>query len=277
MTEKTKKQHYVPQCYLNAWAMVDKPKQIYVYDKVKDSYRENAIEDVASERFFYDVNPNDVFTDEVLDFLRDRGIVWETGEKSQGIEHAFSELVEDSYSPLLKKIIEKADNATPWYISNCYFISEAEKIELSIFLAIQFLRTKAVRNTILDASDCLNQALEDMGAPSETLKQFTVDKGEAKIVHTQILLSSKELTNVTTTLANHIWILGINRTQKKLFTSDNPIVTYGHSINPYLPTNGIAAQGVEVVFPISPSIALIMFEKTYHKDLIRYERRFRII
>ena len=56
MEQKTKKQHYVPQCYLKAWSFSDK-EQIYVYDRITDSIRINSVRDVAAERYFYDINP----------------------------------------------------------------------------------------------------------------------------------------------------------------------------------------------------------------------------
>ena len=52
---KKKKQHYVPQCYLVQWAIPD-TNQINVFDKIKKEERINNIEDVAQERYFYDIN-----------------------------------------------------------------------------------------------------------------------------------------------------------------------------------------------------------------------------
>lgn len=43
---KKKKQHYVPQCYLERWAIAG-THQINVYDKNKQQSRINNIEDVA--------------------------------------------------------------------------------------------------------------------------------------------------------------------------------------------------------------------------------------
>ena len=58
MTQKRKEkknQHYVPQCYLEAWAITD-THRVYVYDKkTKKSYCSN-IEDIAMERYFYDID-----------------------------------------------------------------------------------------------------------------------------------------------------------------------------------------------------------------------------
>ena len=52
---KKKKQHYVPQCYLEAWTMLG-GKQVNVYDKIKKTQRINNIEDVAEKNYFYDID-----------------------------------------------------------------------------------------------------------------------------------------------------------------------------------------------------------------------------
>ena len=48
---KKKKQHYVPQCYLEAWT-ISGGKQVNIYDKVKKENRINNIEDVAEKNIF---------------------------------------------------------------------------------------------------------------------------------------------------------------------------------------------------------------------------------
>lgn len=45
--QKTKKQHYVPQSYLKAWA-IPGTYQVHVYDKKTDNERVNSINDIAS-------------------------------------------------------------------------------------------------------------------------------------------------------------------------------------------------------------------------------------
>jgi len=60
---KKKKQHYVPQCYLEAWAMPE-THQINVYDKELRKSRVSNIIDVASENYFYDINFDKALTNE---------------------------------------------------------------------------------------------------------------------------------------------------------------------------------------------------------------------
>lgn len=54
-----KKQHYVPQRYLHAFATrksPSKPYKFFIYDKELDKTRNGNVEDYASERYFYDID-----------------------------------------------------------------------------------------------------------------------------------------------------------------------------------------------------------------------------
>jgi hypothetical protein len=41
--------------------------------------------------------------------------------------------------------------------------------------------------------------------------------------------------------------------------------------------SGLASKGVEVFYPISPKIMLIMFEREYHKDIRSLDRHYFVI
>ena len=75
--QKTKKQHYVPQSYLKAWA-IPGTYQVHVYDKKTDNERVNSINDIASENCFYDINPNEIFSKEFLAALKVEGLSWDS-------------------------------------------------------------------------------------------------------------------------------------------------------------------------------------------------------
>lgn len=56
-TQKKIKEHYVPQCYLNAFAnKMGKNYKFFVFDKYENEVRSENVLDYASERFFYDIN-----------------------------------------------------------------------------------------------------------------------------------------------------------------------------------------------------------------------------
>ena len=214
MAQKTKKQHYVPQSYLSAWDISGK-HQIYVFDKTSESKRINNIQDVASERFFYDINLNDIFSADLIKSLQQEGATWNGEDNSQIIEHAFAEEIEKPFSDLLKGIIDKAAKITPWHINNSFFISEEKKWELSGYLALQFIRTKHVRSGIQGSADCLTQVMTDMGFPDAGIAEYAVSKEKAKIIHLQMLLDSQHLAEISRCFYQLTWLLGVNKTHNK--------------------------------------------------------------
>ena len=228
------------------------------------------------ENHFYDVIPEDVFPESVVNWFREQGAT-SNHEKSQGIENGLAELVEKDFSEKLRGIIEKAQAATPWHINNCVFLSPEQKGELAAYLAIQFIRTKSIRRGFQDAADCLNQSLIDMGAPSAMIEEYLVSQTEAKNMHIRTMLDVEYLTQVAMGFLRLTWILGINRTPVKLYTSDDPITAIAHLYHPAMPMNGICSKGVEVIFPLTPNLVLIMIDGEYHTSLLSYERRYMVI
>lgn len=275
MEQKTKKQHYVPQMYLKLWGITGE-NQIHVYDKELEKARINNIEDVASQRYFYDVNPNHIFSGKTIEELKKLGLEWETEEKSQGLEYAFAEEIEKPFSGFLRELISNANSATPWHINNCYFVFPDEKADFSAYLAFQFMRTKRVRDSVLDAADCLSQAMEEMKFPESGRERYLISKEKAKELHVQMLVDAKNMAEVAAQFCKLTWMLGLNRTKKLFYTTDNPIATYGHLKQPYtyMSMNGLSSKGVEVFFPLSPNIILIMVDGSYHTELRSRERRY---
>ncbi|MBR5113859.1 MAG: DUF4238 domain-containing protein [Oscillospiraceae bacterium] len=273
MAQATKKQHYVPQFYLNAWGGAKK-HQIIVYDKELDLKRINSIKDVASERFFYDISPKEIFSDKFIDCLCKKGLVLNKNEVPQLIERAYSEEVEAPFSVLLKKILISARDASPWHIKNCFFIKEDDKELFSAFLALQYIRLKHVRTGIQATANTVMEFATTLGASLSEITKYSVTDEIAKKTHIQMMLDAKNLSMLTACFFRLVWILGINRTKQKFFTSDNPIVSWAHIYNSIYSMNGLASKGVEVFFPLSPDAILIMFDGSYHKQALPHERNY---
>ena len=208
--------------------------------------------------------------------LEKNGIVWNDTLR-QSIETAFSEEIEAPFSELLREIIFKANTATPWHINNCYFISEEKKFEFSGYLALQFIRTTRLRNGLLDVSDCFKQIFADMGVPEEIIEKHTLSPIQAKYSHLKMLFDVDSLREIIGLFNRLTWILGINRTKANLFTSDNPIATHAHVKDSFLSMNGLSSKGVEVLYPLSPKLLLIMVDGSYHTQWAKFDRWYREI
>ena len=266
---ETKKEHYVPQCYLERWK--NEKGKIAVFDKELRNSRFNSVADVACKRYYYDIDPERI-SNLRADMLEKFGI--DTKHDPQFIEHFLGEHVEGRLSKLLTKIVSKAESTTPWYEKNCYFISEIDKVEFSICLAFQYIRTDSVRKSVADSSDCLKQVLKEMDASQEVIDKYTIKQDEEKDVHGNMLLDFKQIEELAEGFYSLTWILGVNRTEIPFYTSDNPIGTMAHVKHPFMSMSGIRSEGVEVFFPLSPKHVLIMYDGSYHKHVEPYERKY---
>ena len=272
MPQKVKKQHYVPQSYLNAWDCSGK-HQVYVFDKKTSLKRINNIRDIASEHYFYDINPDEVFSPQVMECLHQSEPVLDCKNDNQYAEQIFAQKIEKPFSDLLNKMISNLSVLTPWFMKNCFFISQEEKAEFSKCLAFQLVRTRQMRNGIMDSADCLTQVLKDMGLPDSEINKYNISKEESKKIHLQMIFNPQNIAEAALCFYNLTWMLGVNRTNSKFFTSDSPIGTRAHVKDPLFSMNGIGSKGVEAFFPISPDAILLMVDGSYHKGFLPLERR----
>lgn len=273
----TKKEHVVPQCYLEAWTRTGS-KQVFVFDKLRKMYRQNSIEDVACQRHFYDTHPVFLLKHEELKKLTQEGKTIDPDADQQVIEHIYADQVETLYKDYLEKLISIARSATPWAIKNCYFINFEEKEELSQLITIQYIRTKSVRNRLEESGKCLSKVLRDMGIPDGQIKKYQMTKEQVKNTHLQMMTDLEKLESIASSFYNLTWMLCVNRSPVKFYTSDNPIFPIPHYTPDLAPASsgaGLRCKGVEVFFPLAPDCALTMFDGEYHQAS-EYDRRFAV-
>lgn len=273
MEEKTKKQHFVPRFYLKAWCRPN-TNQIQIYDVKTDVTRPANVEDVASERYFYDIELTDLFTEETINELTSQGKI--KADRAQAVEKALSSIVEAPFSLILNDILSRVMKATPWIVNNCVFIHPQERIEFAKYLAIQMIRTKEVRQDIIHSSERIVQKLKSMGVPDETAEKYAVTKKGARRIQNRMLMNDTQLLKAAGMFNSLTWVLGINRTGKKFYTSDNPIGRRGHkkSVPKFISNVGLNSPGVEVFFPLSPDVILIMSDGRYHTHMLEKENRY---
>lgn len=101
--KKTKKQHFVPQTYLEHWA-ISNTHQIYVYDKLKKEKRINNITDIASENYFYDVDYNEALSQDGVNIDPSNKEILSKLSNDQHVEKFFAQKVENELSCILKKL-----------------------------------------------------------------------------------------------------------------------------------------------------------------------------
>ena len=223
------KQHYVPQFYLKNFALL-KNGQYFVncFDKVTLSTFKVNVKDVACEKLFYEVPdaPANSFENALSDFERQ-------------IPQVYNKMVSSSSISCLK-----------W----------REKGIIAQFVALQMLRTREMREYILDIAKGIKECIGDRPTTeqlSKEIKEATTETSAQRhqLVHIAETLLGKN--RIVDMLLDLKWIMLENQTKIPFWTSDNPITRYNP--NDYSPYGnlGILCWGIQIFMPLNPKLGLM--------------------
>ncbi len=250
--DEVKNQHYVPQAYLRHFA--NSKEQIWVFDKSNGQEFQTNVRNVASERRFYD---ND-----------DLGSI--TGDR-QFIEKQLGNL-EGHYETLSQALVRDLSRGRFRSISPKY------RHFLATYMVVQMLRTKESRiqhehmaKTILAIQ---KKAYRDRGLeiPSDTeLLDGTTPKEMAQDVQHRTLLDGDHIREMAMILYRHIWVIQEAFGDEEFITSDHPFVKRGHITGTWRSMSGIASEGIEILFPLSPKYLLTLVERRHFATMARLD------
>ncbi len=241
----TKRQHYVPQSYLSRFA---RKERLFAFDKPSRSSYPTNVRDIAAERFFYDLPELD----------RLAGMVQSLETFFHGFEQAGSQA--------LARIIAAADNrdAVP--------IKEGDRIDLAIYLAVQFLRTKETRTLLVQANELVHKELflrhlakmhPELTKYRDAITLTTMPEREIEL-HAQVLLDSDFREEIAEALYLRSWILLQCGAGEVLYTSDHPVVAHsGFSSNAY-GRGGLLSRASEVSIPLNSKYALLLVDPEFY-------------
>lgn len=263
MANRVIKEHYVPQRYLKRFA---NGNHFFAYDKEKKQQRPGSISDYACERFFYDVdfdelradilaeNPEFEFDPEMDDLINSLD--------KQHIEHWFGQNIETWLFNPIEKIITSYIMCNPQNIDSVQVLSDAEMNYLSIYLATQFVRSKEFRESITEMHERLPLLLMKKMAKTqedinllESIELKVRSENHKKLLHAQFIMDEEIMSHFAFIFRKKIWMIGYNKTDVPFFTSDNPIVKFGHQ-----GMQGFNSKGIEIVFPLSTYLILVLKE-----------------
>jgi hypothetical protein len=223
----TKKQHYVPQFLLRNFPTEGK-EQLWVYDKANDNVFPSNIKDIASENKFYDF-------------------------KVDGEGHSLEEFmgkIEASAAPIIRRIVGSCSITS---------MSEDEKKTLSVFFAIQFLRTKHQRDNRADFSKQFREALLSKGIPEKMLAEAGVVEATREDIIRESSLSILEYEKYAGHFFSKDWVLHKSDSSIPLYTSDNPICLFHRQpTDGFWSNRGLAVPGIEIYLPLSNNLLLGM-------------------
>lgn len=254
------KQHYVPECYLRNFS--PNGKYVHIYDKKAHNSFLNSLDSIAYFPYLYEIPKK--YLSEKLNIPYG----------SKYFEKAFfAEHIESLYDEILNKIITQADS---WKNTQ-----EGEKIltlnEKEVFaqlIAIQHLRMPNVKNetsetyekTLLESIDIIKSGIISTNpelANDECLIEY--DKAYDTILHSNLYANQELVSNFASQILDKHWVF-YKSNSLDFYTSDNPIIIKPHIKNKRNYYDGFGMEGTEIVFPISKSILMTMWDTNHFPE-----------
>ena len=223
-------QHYVPQFLLRNFGS-GKKDQVWVYDKAASrSFSTNA-KNIASESRFYD---------------------FELDGQLMSLEPMLSTL-ESKAKPIIEGIL-KADSLA--------VLSDEDKAMLAVFLSVQFTRTKTFREQWSDFPRMLREHFEARSETvaagsqaAELVRDLTENESKAETAS----LIVKAPSEFAPHFVSKQWVLAATTRKHPFVISDNPLTLQNMVDMSPRGNLGLAIEGIEIYFPLSPVRALAMW------------------
>lgn len=248
MTEKKKKQHYVPRFYLKSFARQKIPKKFIIrfFNKETGEKHEQNITQVAMEKYFYDDGEPPI------------------------IENRMMEL-EGYHSAVYHKIIND---------QSIEQLTMYDKFMICHYLMIQNERTRSARVRDSQVFKIIYQYFEkEENYPpfesfNENYKQWLLESRSA-VGQFNIMLNPVEMKDGTIhypfepaiKMTQLGWILLKNNLEREFYTSDHPVRVFIPPENKKFIIRSFGSElytseGVEIYFPLTPRLCLVLFDKT---------------
>lgn len=255
MRQEVRNQHYVPQFYLKKFSIGNKGNErLWVFNKKELYLKKKKVKYTASKDFFYDFE-KEYFKEGEYDL-----------KNKQWLEENYG-TIENKTGKILKKIEEKvrekADKTTNSEIIEFDIETEItieEKLIISEFLSVQYIRTKSFREQISNTVKLLLEKTISITTPNKLLKKALEEKqiglefheNFEKGLHLQTILDQLKNKEIQKTIFSRVWVFQYNKTNKEYCTSDNPIIIIG--------VYGVGVSTADMlIFPITNKINLCMY------------------
>jgi hypothetical protein len=237
-----KVQHYVPRFILRHFT--EKKEQIWVFDKQKNRKFKTNIKNVAAESGFYDFD----FAGNKLTF-----------------EPSLAEF-EGQVAKVVKKIIKEESLAN---------VGNEEKLLLSRFLALQFVRTKQWRHMWKNMTEALVQSIRKKGWNPEDIEGYKeLTDEDIKLYHMQFLYKADEFIPY---FFEKIWVL-LKATKKHPFwISDNPISLQNMNNFGSYGNIGLAVKGIEIYFPLTKKLSLGLWCPSHKEEFDKHYEEYKYL
>jgi hypothetical protein len=242
-----KNHHYVPQAYLRSFA--DPQERVWVFNKESRKAFHVSVRNVGSENYFY--------TSESMGKSRgDRLFV----EKELGSD-------EGKFAGFLRELRAGIDGRGEWRLK------KPHRHFLARYIALQFLRTREHRIKQREMIEVMGSTLQKwseqrgLEVPADVLECLDDPESEAAEIQQQILVNKPLIQEYAGILFRHIWIFFQPPKGCRFLTSDHPVVLCGH-VHRRNRGVGIRTRGVEICFPLTPTLLVSLCERTAFPHLV---------
>ena len=262
------KQHYVPRCYLK-WFSTD-GKSLHTYDKISSKKYQASMMSVCCEDNLYTIS------DEFV--IKNNADAKASTINRLSIEHDFfSKSIEPNLDLLLRQIDQIRQE---WSSSAGYYVLNArEKLEVALHIVSLYFRHPLIMASTVDNSVRAERAAIDMmkmilasqtGDDGFNQLQIGIEYDKPALSASQTFMNKELLMDFAKAIAKNIFVFWMSE-EEAFYTSDFPIVVNPHEDNVRPMYMGLAQYGGEVMFSLSPKLALSIydcecFEQDAHLD-----------
>jgi hypothetical protein len=223
--QTVKTQHYVPRVYLRNFANPEEGN-LFCLDKTDLKQFEVNIKNIGCEKWFYS----------------DKG-------EDQRLEKTLSAL-EGNFAEVYEKL------------SSChtlYGLKWEDKKIIACFVAVQDVRTREFRETVKGYGQEIKTWLSDKTLSKELEEQLKAigTEEQGREIQNDLLTDALGMGKVPRIILGMKWILFENRTKIPLWSSDHPVNKHNPIDQTPLGNMGFLSQGIQVFFPLSPTLGMI--------------------
>lgn len=251
--QTTKAQHVVPKCYLKAWC--DQNGRLHAYKIETGHTSRPSRRSAATREFIYD-------TEETLNLT--------DPDNYQIFERTFGK-IEDKAAPVFEAIIANARRANSAIIIPPEFLRISDELAHNIarLSVIQFLRdARQINGARIRWNDWLKQVWDATvplffdPADEPELEFESVDDDFLTLWLIEFL--KDRLLKFSQILSDKILVIGLNKTGKKLLTSDSPVHWGGYYIDASANWDGINSRSSRLVYPLAPDVCVIFYDREFY-------------
>lgn len=256
------KQHYVPRCYLK-WFSPD-GGSLHTYDKKISKKYQASMMAVCCMDNLYTISDKFV--------AKNNAAASDSTVNRLTIEHDFfSKTVEPNLDLLLRQIDEIREE---WSTGKEYYvINDREKLEISLHLVSLYFRHPLLMESTVDNSIRAERAHIDImkmilashtGNEGYNQLQIGLEYDKPALSASQTYMNEELLMDFAKAISKNIFVFWMSK-DNDFYTSDFPIVVSPHEENVRPMYMGLAQYGGEVMFTLSPGLALSIYDREYFK------------